>query len=187
MMRVFILIVLASIPLGLVACSQSPVYSNEQTWEQASNYNLIPANYQAGDALISQIQQNVDKKQPIMVTTVVSLDNLEKTSTLGRLISEEVASRLTQNGYHMIEIKFNNGNLYVRKNQGELVLTREVKNLATTYSAQAVIVGTYAQSSDLVFVNLKIVQPETNLVLAVHDYVLPLDHAVRSMIWSDRN
>ena len=48
------------------------------------------------------------------------------------------------------------------------------------------IVGTYAQSSEMVFVNLKVIQPETNIVLAAHDYVLPLDAMTSSMLKSRR-
>jgi hypothetical protein len=49
-----------------------------------------------------------------------------------------------------------------------------------------VVVGTYAQSSELVFVNLKVIRPETNVVLAVHDYALPLDSMTRSMLRGSR-
>ena len=35
--------------------------------------------------------------------------------------------------------------------------------------------GTYAQTAEMVFRTSKVIQPETNVVLAVHDYALPLD------------
>ena len=61
-------------------------------------------------------------------------------------------------------------------------LTREIKDLAKSHDAQAVIVGTYGQSDNFVFVNLKVIQPATNVVLAVHDYVLPLDSSIRALV-----
>ena len=105
---------------------------------------------------------------------------------MGRLISEQIAGRFTQSGYRMVEMKFGNA-VYVKRDQGELMLTREINDLAKNYDAQAVIVGTYGESADFVFVNLKVIQPTTNVVLAVHDYVLPLDSTVRSMLPAKRS
>ncbi len=85
----------------------------------------------------------------------------------------------------MIEMKFRN-NVYMARDQGEMMLTRELRDIASSHHAQAVIVGTYAQSSEMVFVNLKVIQPETNFVLAAHDYVLPLDTMTSSMLKSRR-
>ena len=94
-------------------------------------------------------------------------------------------ARFTLAGHRMIEMKFRS-NVYMARDQGELMLTREIRDIASSHNAQAVIVGTYAQSSDLVFVNLKVIQPETNVVLAVHDYALPLDNMTRSMLRANR-
>ncbi len=38
----------------------------------------------------------------------------------------------------------------------------------------------------MVFVNLKVIQSETNVALAVHDYALPLDNMTRSMLRASR-
>lgn len=119
--------------------------------------------------------------QPLLTATVVNIDILEKSSTLGRLISEQVAGRFTQAGYRMVEMKFGNA-VYMKRDQGELMLTREISNLAKTHDAQAVVVGTYGESNDFVFVNLKVIQPTTNVVLAVHDYVMPLDISTKSLL-----
>ena len=88
---------------------------------------------------------------------------------------------MTQMGYGVLELKVRNG-IYMKRNEGELLLTREIKEVATTHNAQAVIVGTYAESSALVYVNLKIVNPATSVVLAAYDYALPLDKQIQSLI-----
>lgn len=153
----------------------------EPTWEQATNSPLISANYRAADMLLAQTRKTLSAEQPLLMATVVSIDALEKSSTLGRLISEQVAGRFTQAGYRMVEMKFGNA-IYMKRDQGALMLTREIDNLAKTHDAQAVIVGTYGESNDFVFVNLKVIQPTTNVVLAVHDYVMPLDASMRSLL-----
>jgi hypothetical protein len=44
------------------------------------------------------------------------------------------------------------------------------------------VVGSYAETSDAVFVNIKVVNPQTNHVLAANDFVLAKDGVVRSML-----
>jgi len=182
MLPKFMFIALSGVAaLGLAACADGPAKRVEPTWEQAANNPLVPANYRAADALLAQIRPTVSNGQPLIMATVVSIDALEKSSTLGRLISEQVAGRFTQAGYRMIEVKFGNA-IYMKRDQGELMLTREISNLAKSHDAQAVVVGTYGESNDYVFVNLKVAQPSTNTVIAVHDYVMPLDSTMRSLL-----
>lgn len=167
--------------VALVGCSSTPAQKPEPTWEQAASNPLIPANYKAADALMAQVRTSLGKSQPLIIATVVNIDNLEQSSTLGRLVSEQVAARFTQAGYRLVEMKFRN-NVYVKRSQGELMLTREINELAQSHDAQAVIVGTYGQSDDSVFINLKIIQPASNIVLAVQDYALPLDSSIKALL-----
>jgi hypothetical protein len=61
----------------------------------------------------------------------------------------------------------------MRQGEGELVLTREITEVARVNKAQAVILGSYGVSGSSVYVNMKIVQPGSNYVLAAYDFVLP--------------
>lgn len=178
--RFFALAALCAAALGLPACSNT---KPEPTWEQAAANPLIPANYKAADALLAQVAPVLNASQPLIIATVVNIDNLDQSSTLGRLTSEHVSARFTKAGYRMIELKYRNS-VYVKRSQGELMLTREIKDLAQSHDAQAVIVGTYGQSDEYVFVNLKVIQPATNVVLAAQDYVLPLDSLTKAMLKS---
>ena len=163
----FRLIALSGVAVfGFAACADGSVKRVEPTWEQAANNPLVPANYRAADVLLALIRPTASTGQPLITATVVSIDALDKSSTLGRLISEQVAGRFTQAGYQMIEMKFGNS-VYMKRDQGELMLTREISNLARSHNAQAVVVGTYGESNDYVFVNLKVIQPNTNVVMAV--------------------
>jgi TolB-like protein len=73
----------------------------------------------------------------------------------------------------------------MRQDEGELMLTRDVKSIANEHDAQAVLVGTYAESRNFVYVTLKVVQPQTDLVLAVDNYTLPKDDEVTTMLHSN--
>ena len=177
---------LAATVLVTTGCATEPVAQRKEvSFDAAAANPLIPSNYAAADSLLAQLRGQLAPAQALIAATVVNIDALDRSSTLGRLISEQVAARFTLAGHRMIEMKFRS-NVYMARDQGELMLTREIRDIASSHNAQAVIVGTYAQSSDLVFVNLKVIQPETNVVLAVHDYALPLDNMTRSMLRANR-
>lgn len=148
-----------------------------------SSDRYIEMTYAATDQLISQLSMN--KAEPILVATLVNLDELESASRLGRSISEQVAARLTQKGYKVVEVKLR-GTLYVKKAEGEMLLSREVAQIGQAHRAPAVVVGTYAPATDFVAINLKVVSAESQLVLAAADYGLPLDANTRMLLSSGK-
>jgi len=149
-----------------------------------SGAGLIAANYHAADRLMEVSRGQLDPARPIIVATVVDIDELERSSTLGRYISESVSARFTQHRYRMIEMKFQNS-VYMKKGEGELMLTRELREIATSHQAQAVIVGTYSRARNAVLVNVKVVQPESNIVLGAVDYPIEIGRDVCAMVWRD--
>lgn len=187
-MRAINFSVLALSGLLLAACEALPVA--EPSYEQAVTGNLFnTVNYHAATELMKRYPAPASASNapggssgaPFIVATLVNIDQLEQSSTLGRLVSEQIASRLTQLGHGVVELKVRNG-IYMKRNEGEFLLTREIKEIASVHQAQAVIVGTYAESANLVYVNLKAVNPANSMILAAYDYALPLDAQIRSMV-----
>ncbi|HEV7815399.1 MAG TPA: FlgO family outer membrane protein [Janthinobacterium sp.] len=166
--------------LCLSACSSTPKEEGPNYASVSSNA-FVAANYKAADALLLQLNGKLLADKPLIMATVVNIDSLEQTSTLGRLVSEQISTRLAQGGLNMLEMKLRN-NVYLKRNQGELMLTREIGEVAHTHNAQAIVVGSYAETSDTVFINIKVIQPNTNFVLAGQDYVLAKEGIVRSML-----
>lgn len=162
--------------LLLTGCVASAPYM------EAKNDPLIQANAQATDALIASINPAhvFPADATLLVATLVDLDSLNESSTLGRSISEQVQARLTQRGYSVIEMKLR-GQLLMKKNQGELMLSRELQDLRKTHSAEAVVVGTYTLAKNAVYINLKMIGVD-NIAVGAHSYALPLDRNVRSML-----
>lgn len=149
--------------------------------------NLIEINQRAADALLQGVQ--LDPAQPLLVASFVNLDVLTESSSLGRLFSEQVAGRVVNRGYQVVELKLRE-NLFFR-GQGALLLSREIGEVSRAHKAQAVIVGTYTASREMLYVSLKLVgtpplaaaAPATsNIVLAAHDYAVPMDPNVRSLL-----
>lgn len=146
--------------------------------------SLFAANYRATDALIATGRPHLDIGKPIIIATLVDIDDLERSSTLGRFLSESVSARFTQNHYRMVEMKFQNA-VYMKSHEGELMLTRHIRDIAHSHQAQAVVVGTYSRASSAVFINLKIVKPDSNLILAAQDFSLPMTRDICVMLSRD--
>src|SRR5450830_1911960 len=92
-----------------------------------------------------------------------------------------VAGPLAQRGYAVKELKLRD-NLFMKASQGALLLSREVQDISQTQSAQAVIVGTYTSSGKMLYLSVKLVVPEGNVVLAAHDYAMPIDANIKGLL-----
>ncbi|MDR0233864.1 MAG: hypothetical protein LBI31_03560, partial [Zoogloeaceae bacterium] len=172
--------------LVLILCLEGCPMSSRQSYRFSSyarvaESELITASYRAADTLLSQAEGRLSPRNPIIVATLVNINALEESSTLGRLVSEQLGARFAQQGFRVIELKIRQ-TLYMKRDEGELMLTREIENIAQQYEAQAILTGTYAESSDRLFVNLKLIQIDSNIALAAVDYALPLDVNIRTML-----
>jgi TolB-like protein len=181
-MRTTFMRVAALVSTLLLGGCASQSQQDPNTTSVAANA-FVAANYRAADALALQLRGKLEGDKPLIMATVVNIDALEQTSMLGRLVSEQLSTRMAQGGMKMLEMKLRNS-VYLKRGQGELMLTREIGDVAHTHNAQAVVVGSYAETRDAIFINVKVIQPSTNLVLAGHDYVLAKEATVRSMLQS---
>lgn len=141
--------------------------------------DLIALNNQAVDALLQQAP--LDVRQPLLVATLVHVDRLQESSRLGRMVSEQIATRMVQSGLNVTEVKLRE-HLVLQPGQGELLLSRQAREVSHAHRAQAVVVGTYAMSASVVYIHLKLVSPVGNTVMAAHSYSLPMDANVRALL-----
>ena len=145
--------------------------------------NLLESSYQAADALNAALKmQNLPMNRPMLASSLVSIDNLKQSSTFGRLVSEQIASRLAQHGYPFVELKLRQDSVFIKEGQGEFLLSRELRHISETHDAAAVLVGTYAVTEDLVFVSVRLVKTRDNTVIAGHDYQLYNSDIVESLL-----
>jgi len=73
-------------------------------------------------------------------------------------------------------------NVYFKRSEGELLLSRDFSDLARSYNARAVVLGTYGVSGGAVYLNVKVVDLGTGFVLAAYDYMLPLTGPIQAML-----
>jgi len=196
----------------LSACSlQRPVYHGTGLYDTGSgepqktevdstikpNSHLILASYDAVDKIIAAIESSrlnfsLNKDRPLLVTSLVDIDDVRYSSTFGRMIGEQVQSRFSQSGYKVVEVKMRN-NIFVPNpdnpeqfSQGEFVLSRELRHLSFEQDAQAVIVGTYAAAKNLVYVTLRVVDARNDIIVYSTDYSLPLDVNIKKLLRDNR-
>lgn len=142
--------------------------------------DVVRLNNQAADQLLSHLDKEFGSHQQIIVTTLSDMNKLESSTALGRLISENIANRIVQRGYHVGEIRMRN-DIVMQNNTGEFILTRKAKELAATQEAIAVVAGTYSANPYQIFVNVRLIRMDDSKVLGAANYVLPINNSTRSL------
>ena len=145
--------------------------------------NLIQFSYRIADHLIERAMPPLLPRQPdmpVMVTTFVDNNDLTQTSPFGRILQEQIASRLVQLGYTVREIKLGN-TLHIEPKSGETILTRDLTQLSAEQQAQAILVGTISRTDRILYISARLINPTNNNVLATEDYRLCMDNSIMAM------
>ncbi len=154
-----------------------PFFGKHQSARQANGFGTVV--YRATDRMIENMRPRpgnagiVTPVDQVIVATIVSVDDLDRSSTLGRLTSQLVLNRLTQLGYQARDVTF------VRaldiSPDGEKILSRDARRLSRQYNASAVVAGTYAVGGLTIFVNLRLLSAEDGSVISSADLEFPLN------------
>ncbi|ACV68443.1 FlgO family outer membrane protein [Desulfohalobium retbaense] len=123
-----------------VSCAPNRPYNQQMSKQQA---DIVEVTSDAADRLLGSCNVFVDTQKPIIVTSLVDIDDMQKSSTLGRMSSEIIANRLASHGYSVREVKMGN-NIFVNESEGELILSRELQRIGKKHDVQGFVVGTYA-------------------------------------------
>jgi TolB-like protein len=171
---------LCRLPLFLVLTVSVLVLAGCQTNGPAKDVNMIPISH---DAAKKMIFQSKDRLEPgsLILASFADIDNLENSSTFGRIVAQQIGSVFSSQGYKIIEMLLR-GKVYIGKGEGEFLLSRALKDLSTEHNAQAVIVGIYAVGSKNVYVTAKLIQASDSIILASEDFVLPLGPDLRTLV-----
>jgi TolB-like protein len=170
---------LLSLGLGITGCATLGVPTRTTVQDE----DLVDNSYQAADALLTQAAWLKDNRQPLLTATFVNVNALESSSALGRIIAEQVASRFSQQGFTMIDMKLRN-NIFIKEGAGEFVLSRSVRDISQSQNAAAVVAGTYAVGRHAVYVSTRLIRATDSLILASYDYSLPLGPDTKALLAS---
>jgi TolB-like protein len=165
---------------------ESKVELTGDFWAWLGGASLPCANYKAADALLNNIRPKLPKDSPILVASFVDIDDLDSSSTFGKVVSEQIASRFKQRNYATIEMKLRT-NIFIRADSGELLLSRELSEISSKHRAQAVVVGTYAVASKKVYLTTRVINVSDGRVLSSYDYDIPITSDVFKMLLKNKS
>ena len=131
--------------------------------------------------MIDNLRTDLPKTKPILVASIVDVDDLEKSSMFGRIVSEQIGSRLAQRGYLIREIKLRNSFLIKNRN-GEFILSRDLKDIGSKHDAQAVVAGTYAAGTSVIYVSVRLISVADARIVSSYDYGLLMGRSLYGLI-----
>lgn len=115
-------------------------------------------------------------------TSFVSLNNFDETSTFGRFLGEQIIYELNQRGFAVREYRLSSA--IRQRAEGEFYLDRPTRSVAP--GKGVVVVGTYTDAPDAVFVNARLVRPADGRVLRTANLVLHKNGTVAKMMRSGK-
>jgi hypothetical protein len=175
-----LLTALAAALLAGCASNTAPVRA-EPTYQEAASSQFLQSNAEAVTKLVAGFDIQSLGGGPVLVATVVNVNDLSRSAPLGRTLSEQYASVMAGKGFNVKEIKLR-GDVFVKEGAGELLLSREIKDIARSQNASMVLVGTYSAAANLTYVSLKLVRTEDSRIVRGHDYALPNDRDVQRLL-----
>ncbi len=131
------------------------------------------------DLLIHRMAGSVDESMPdgipkpptVAVMTFVDVDNLYRSVTFGRYVSDKMIGELHRLGYNVKEIRVS-PDIFTDIRIGELGMTRELNQIINNTHADALLVGTYTRAEDKVFVNGRLILAGEGKVVGAGEMVV---------------
>jgi len=172
--RNFVLCLLFCVSLVLSSCAAQEGLEYSRTGGHAWTGGLVTTSYIMADNLQNNLSQPISPNDTIIVASFVNVDNLQESSTLGRIIAEQIGSRFAQKGYKVVEMKLRQHSVFMAERKGEFLLSRDLREVSRNHNAAAVVVGVYGEGFDQVYVSSRIVRPSDNVVIASCDTSIPM-------------
>lgn len=145
--------------------------------------NLVAESYDAAEDLHKKILNKLPKNSLIVVSTLLNVDNLNQTSSFGRIVSDQIASAFNNFGYQVIgmEIPID---LFVMKEGGRFHLSDETKAMLRHYHASTLIGGVYAPGKHHGYVSLRMIDINSKNIIASTDFSVPMGPDAKMMMKS---
>jgi len=135
---------------------------------------LVKAGYAIADTLASQSKVIMGPNDAILVASFVNINNLQESSTLGRMLAEHVASRLSQRGYKVIDMRLIVDPVFMEEGEGAFLLSRNLREVCENHNASAVVVGTYGEALYGTYISVRMIRPGDSTIISSADYGMVL-------------
>ncbi len=176
-------ILLLMVLIAILLSSGCAPFNNKLAVMLGAEQNLIGISYEIAEHLERQAFPPLiprHPEQPILTTTFVNNNDLNQTSNFSRILQEHLTSRFVQMGYTVREIKLRT-DLAIEPRSGETILSRNLQDIKPSQAAQAVAVGTYSMTDDIMYISARMINPATSTILSSVDYRIVLDKNMQAM------
>ncbi|MDA3916335.1 MAG: FlgO family outer membrane protein [Deltaproteobacteria bacterium] len=152
--------------------------SNAQNKAWNPDDNLLIASYRIVEGLEKNLTKSpLTPNDLIIVASFVDVSDLGKSTPFGRIIAEQIGSRLSQKGFQVIELKLRQKSIFIdSEGKGEFLLSRNLKDISLDHNVSAVVVGTYTPAYDKIYVSTRIIDPKSNIIRSAYDYKIPVNY-----------
>ncbi|MDD5578926.1 MAG: FlgO family outer membrane protein [Methylobacter sp.] len=140
---------------------------------EVKDADLVEVSYDATCELKDRLTRTLPKNSLIIVSTLLNVDDLSKTSSFGRIISDQIASAFHNSGYQIIGMEMPI-DLFVMKEKGALHLSDEAKAELKPYRPAVIVGGVYAPGKKNTYVSLRIVDLHTKNIISSTDFSVPM-------------
>ncbi|MBA3014784.1 MAG: hypothetical protein KKD63_11860 [Proteobacteria bacterium] len=131
--------------------------------------------------LIVNGQEDVVDGYVLTVNSFVNLNNLYKTSSLGRYLGEQMIGEFQAAGIEVIDVRKAKG-LMVHEYLGEYGLSRDMNELSSELGSQAMVVGTYSYANGQILINARVLRNRDGMVLSHANLTFALDELTLRML-----
>lgn len=164
--------------------------ANNIGWWGNTSYtdnDLARETYSAVDRITKQANMEPGNTIPVVIGTLSNINTMEKSHSFGRVVSEQISSRMTQRGHQVSELRLRNS-VNIKQGHGdiaeagEFMLTRDIESIRGEYKIGRVVTGTYGIAGKEVMVNLKMIDIASGKILGATDYAVDLDSNITKLI-----
>ncbi|MEN8257755.1 MAG: FlgO family outer membrane protein [Thermodesulfobacteriota bacterium] len=117
----------------------------------------------------------------VTVASFVNLDEVYETSALGRYLGEQMLHELQLARVDAVDVRMMPA-MQISKGHGEYVLSRDMNELNYAHQADAVVAGTYSVADGQIFVNARLLENGTGLLLSSSSIVFDVDGLSAAML-----
>jgi len=147
-------------------------------------FKLVPDRFgeeRLSEAISRNLRDKDFKGEPVIITTFVNLNDLEKSSVFGRLMAEKLLHYMNKNGFYVVEVR-RSQDLFIKKSVGELILTRNISELANQTKAKSVLAGTYVATTNALIINARLIDINTPRILSSFSYEVEMTDEIENLL-----
>lgn len=117
----------------------------------------------------------------VVITTFVDLNDLARTSVFGRMVAEKMIDEMNRLGFTVVELR-RAQDIFVKKDGGEFILSRDVEAISKTTSASALLAGTYVVTPKTILINARLMDIKSPKVISTVSLELLKTAEIESML-----